>query len=186
MKAHSKDAGHSGCAESRFQTKILMTAIFTLMTVCPHVSASFQACKITAERTWISFSYFGSSWKKSISVSGRSGPQAPDTKSQLLPSCSRLIEILPWPDPSTEQNGIYSQSKANQRKRTKVYRQPELLRSKEVSDVWVNNVLLLQRALDADCLGSTLPWWKALTLWLMKGQDLDSGVFIWKPQIQTK
>lgn len=60
---------------------------------------------------------------------------APGTPSQLLPCCSGLIEIFPWPDPSTEQNGIYSQSKANQRKRTKVYRPPELLQSKEVSDV---------------------------------------------------
>lgn len=68
---------------------------------------------------------------------------APGTPSQLLPCCSRLIEIFPWPDPSTEQNGIYSQSKANQRKRTKVYRPPELLWNEEVSDVWVNSIPLL-------------------------------------------
>lgn len=115
-----------------------------------------------------------------ISVTGYPGLQSPDSKSQLLPSCSRLIEILPWPDHSTKQNRIYGLSKANQRKRTKVYQQPELFRSKEVSDVWVNNVLLLQRALNADCLGNSLPWWKVLTLWLLKGQDLDSGVFIGK------
>lgn len=80
---------------------------------------------------------------------------APGTPSQLLPCCSGLIEIFPWPDPSTEQNGIYSQSKANQRKRTKVYRPPELLQSKEVSDVWVNSIPLLQSPqcrLPGECL----------------------------------
>lgn len=69
---------------------------------------------------------------------------APGTPSQLLPCCSRLIEIFPWPDPSAEQNGIYSQSKANQRKRTKVYRPPELLWNEEVGDVWVSSIPLLQ------------------------------------------
>lgn len=32
--------------------------------------------------------------------------------------------------------------------------------------------------------GDTLPWWKVLTLWLLKGHGL--GVFIGKPRIQTK
>lgn len=160
-----------------------MAAIFKLMTSCPHNSASFQGSKITTEGTWISFFLdwgFNSEKHKCYRILRL---QSPDSKSQLLSSCSRLIEILPWLDPSTKQNRIYSQSKANQRKRTKVYQQPELFRSKELSDVWVNNVLVLQRALDADCLGNTLPWWKVLTLWLLKGQGL--GVFIGKPQIQT-
>lgn len=160
------------------------------MTSCLQSSASFKATKITTEETWICF-FLDWCFKriKNIIVTGDSALQSPDSKSQILQVNRNTSSARPQEKKKKKrknQNRIYSQSKANQRKRTKVHHRPELFVSKEVSDVWVNNVLLLQRARNVDCLGNTLPWWKVLTLWLLKGQDLDSGVFTGKSQIQTE
>lgn len=134
-----------------------MTAIFKLVTSCLHSSASFKASKITTEETWICF-FLDWCFKriKNIIVMGDSALQSPDSKSQILQVNRNTSSARPQEKKRKNQNRIYSQSKANQRKRTKIHHRPELFVSKEVSDVWVNNVLLLQRARNADCLGNTL------------------------------
>lgn len=75
-----------------------MTAIFKLMTSCLHSSASFKASKITTEGTWISFflDWCFKRRKKKTLLLQETQPCNPLT---VRGRYSRLIEILPQPDP---------------------------------------------------------------------------------------